>query len=204
MNYLLYHFQITENYTSPDKYAVESWTNSLEKLNLKADAVFFGNSITRGSNFHLSFPDKQIVNLGYSGDGIQGMIKRVSQVRSVHPKKVFVMAGINDMKYMSDERFEQKYSQLIDSLLTIVPDSGLFLQSILPVAEDFGLDNKEIAQRNSLIKKLAQRKRVQYIDLHSLYVKDGSLPKELTKDGIHLKPQSYDRWAKAIKPFIYE
>ena len=204
INYLLYHFQITENYTPQDRYCIASWTNTLEKLNLETDAVFFGNSITRGSSFQDYFPDKKIVNLGYSGDGIQGMIRRVAQVRAVNPKKVFVMAGVNDMKYMNDTRFETKYSQLVDSLLTIVTPNDLYLQSILPVNSAFEIDNQKILERNKIIEKLAKVKGVNYINLHSLYAVNGELPDELTKDGIHLRPAAYERWAEAIKRYIYD
>lgn len=40
-----------------------SWKTSLKNLEINSDIVFFGDSITRGSNFHKKFTNKKIVNL---------------------------------------------------------------------------------------------------------------------------------------------
>ena len=59
---------IADDKTSPDYWARVGWTNTIEKLHSNFDIAFFGNSITRGSDFQLEFTDKKIINLGYSGD----------------------------------------------------------------------------------------------------------------------------------------
>ena len=38
-----------------DYWSIQGWTNTLEKLHLDMDVVFFGNSITRGSCFEEYF-----------------------------------------------------------------------------------------------------------------------------------------------------
>jgi lysophospholipase L1-like esterase len=203
--HVLYKLQIIENkQKSGDYWAKEGWTNTLKKLNMNSDIVFFGNSITHDSSFNEYFTDKKIVNLGYPGDNIQGMLTRVEQVRCVHPKKVFMMAGINGITYLSEKRFKEGYTALVDSMLTIVTSDNLYIQSLLPVSEDFKIDNNLIIERNELIKDIAEVKHCTYLDLHTLYYKNGELPKNLTRDGIHLYPKSYDRWAEMIKPYIYE
>ncbi len=203
-NYILYRLQITENYQSSDFWVKEGWTNTLRKLNINSDIVFFGNSITHDSSFHEYFTDKKIVNLGYPGDNIQGMLTRIEQVRCVHPQKVFIMAGINGINSLSEEQFKTKYTALVDSMLTIVTSQNLYIQSLLPVSKDYEIDNNLIIKRNKLIKDIAKTKNCIYLDLHSLYYEDGELPKDLTRDGIHLNLPAYDRWAKMIKPYIYK
>lgn len=200
--HILYKLQIIENNEkSGDYWAKEGWTNTLKKLNINSDIVFFGNSITHDSSFNESFTDKKIVNLGYPGDNIQGMLTRVEQVRCVHPKKIFMMAGINGIKSL---RFKEQYTALVDSMLTIVTSDNLYIQSILPVSKEHGIDNNLIIERNELIKDITKVKHCEYIDLHSLYYKNGELPQNLTRDGIHLYPKSYERWAEMIKPYVYE
>jgi lysophospholipase L1-like esterase len=61
-----------------------------------------------------------------------------------------------------------------------------------------------IIERNELIKDIAQAKHCIYLDLHSLYYKNGELPKNLTRDGIHLYPKAYEQWAEMIEPYIYQ
>jgi lysophospholipase L1-like esterase len=61
----------------------------------------------------------------------------------------------------------------------------------------------KIQQANTVIKEFADKhQRCRYINLYSLYEKNGIMPAELTRDGIHLKPKSYERWAEAIRPYI--
>ncbi|MBO7119021.1 MAG: hypothetical protein J6W03_01720 [Bacteroidaceae bacterium] len=55
----------TDPAKSGDYYCIGGWTNTLEKLHLNVDVVFFGNSITRGSSFEKFFPNVSICNLGY-------------------------------------------------------------------------------------------------------------------------------------------
>ncbi len=202
-NYILYKLDLVEDYKREDHWAKIGWTNTLSKLNLESDAVFFGNSITRGSSFHEEFKDKKIVNLGYSGDDIQGMLTRVEQVRCVKPKKVFLMAGINGINSISEKRFRIKYTALVDSMLTVVSPNHLYVQSILPVNKKYKVDNKLIIKRNEIIKEIALSKNCTYLDIHSSYFKDGELPEQLTKDGIHLHPESYKAWGEIIKPYLY-
>lgn len=77
---------------------LRGWTNSLESLHDTVDVVFFGNSITHGGRFDQAFPDMKVCNLGYPSDDIEGMRKRIPQIVALHPRKVFIMGGINNLK----------------------------------------------------------------------------------------------------------
>ncbi len=191
----------------PDYWAVFSWTNTLQKLNYKADIVFFGNSITRGSNFHEYFPEKKIVNLGYSGDDLSGMLRRVNQISAVNPDIIFLMAGINGLKEMSDDNFKYSYTLLVDSIQRANPSAELFIQSILPinssVYERYG-NNSLIEHANEMINDIALEKGCQYIDLFTIYCIDGELPDFMTNDGIHLYKDAYGLWGQTIAPIILQ
>lgn len=191
-----------------DYWCIQGWTNTLEKLNIDVDVVFFGNSITRGSNFDKYFKDVSICNLGYPGDDTYGMTLRVKQIKAVNPEKVFVMAGINGLAHQSKEIFTIRYVALVDSIKETVPNAHIFIQSILPVntqmdmGKNFKGKEQRIQEYNEIVKSIAKEKECTYIDLYSLYAVDGILPKQLTKDGIHLKPEAYERWANAIRQYI--
>lgn len=196
---------------SPDFWALDGWTNTLKKMNYYADIVFFGNSITRGSNFNEYFPDKKICNLGYAGDNLSGMIQRVEmgQLQAVTPEKIFIMGGINGLEGQSTEQFEQVYRHLIESIHDSLPGSTLYLESILPTNHHFDngalyADNGKIAACNTIIKDIADSIGATYIDLFSIYEADGELKAEYTIDGVHIRTEHYDKWADAIAPFIYE
>ena len=191
-----------------DYWSIQGWTNTLEKLHLDMDVVFFGNSITRGSCFEEYFPNVKICNLGYPGDNTDGMLLRTNQIKVVNPEKVFVMAGINGLHIQTEKVFTEKYATMVDSIKQAVPTAKIYLQSILPVNPSMkagkSVSKEKIARCNELVQKIAEQKGCVYIDLYRLYAVDGIMPEELTRDGVHLYPKAYDRWAKEIKKYIEE
>lgn len=183
---------------------LQAWTNSLKQMNVKADIVFFGDSLTYYGNFSSLFPDKVVCNLGLRGDTIQGMIERIEQVRLLAPKKVFLMAGINDVAYYSDTEFGYLYEILIITLLNSISDGELIIQGLLPVNDiDFliSCNNNQIASCNAVISHIADRMNLKYLDLFSQYAVNGILPKTITKDGLHLNEEAYGKWYNLIKVY---
>ncbi|MCF0197302.1 MAG: hypothetical protein HUK03_08785 [Bacteroidaceae bacterium] len=192
---------------SPDYWARVGWTNTIEKLHTSFDIAFFGNSITRGSDFQLAFPDKKIINLGYSGDNLLGMLKRVPMIQKANPKKVFIMAGTNDLVHIGLDEYERRYTNLLSAIQDSIPDIQIYIQSVLPSNHEVGhyAPNKKVREANAIAKGLSKKFNCTYIDIYSSYVdKDDELPKEMTRDGVHLFPQCYDRWANKIKDYVYE
>ena len=165
--------------------------------------IIYGNSITAGSAFQDYFPDISICNLGYPGDNLDGLRFRAYTIASVKPEKVFLMGGINGSRQMPVDVFVEKYEQLILEIQKNVPSAQLYLQSILPVTPSTTYaSNEKIRKCNKLIDSLARAHQCQYIDLFSLYEKDGIMNEEYTRDGVHLKAEHYDKWAEAIRPYV--
>lgn len=188
-----------------DYWTVTSWTSMLWQLDYEADVCFFGNSITRGGNFKDYFEDKKVVNLGYTGDQLHRMLMRVEQIKVVNPKKVFVMAGINDLKYSSVEQFSEKYGRLVDSIRSACPNSEIYLQSVLPIRKERcrgRYTNENIVRFNEQIARIAEKRHLTYIDLHSLYFDGNELKKECSKDGLHLQKSAYCLWVAEIEKYI--
>ena len=189
----------------PDYWAVKGWENTLRSLGYKTDVVFFGNSITYFGDFSRVFPDKRVANLGYPGDNLDGMLRRVEAIKVLHPDKVFIMGGINDLKEMPLSTFTVKYTELVDSICRAVPDAQIYLQSILPVGDERQQthgDNAKIMEANRLIQKLTETRQCRYIDLFGLYAIGDVMPDSLTRDGLHLCPDAYVRWYEAVRPLV--
>ena len=190
-----------------DYWCIRGWTNTLNKLNYDADVVFIGSSQTCGGNFQDYFSNVKICNLGYPGDDPVGVMHRKEQIKAVHPEKIFVLTGINGLQHKSDVVFEQQYQRMVDSIKSVAPYAEIYLQSILPVNHSMckGRASREkIRKSNEAIAKIAVRSNCVYIDLYSLYEKDDEMPKELTRDGVHLFPEAYERWMEEIRPYIEE
>lgn len=180
---------------------LQAWTNSLRQLNVKADIVFFGDSLTYYADFSALFPDKVVCNLGLRGDTILGMINRMEQIAILEPRVIYLMAGINDVANCSKAEFSQLYDSLIRKILDFIPGVTLIVQSILPVNnKDFvvSCNNKLIGSYNNEIFNLANKYNLHYLDLFSEYGTHGILDSSNTTDGIHLKADSYNKWFKVI------
>lgn len=203
---ILVKFGLAEQKNKPN-WAVFSWNNTMEKLSYTADIVFFGDSLIRGSDFRERFKDKKIVNLGYSGDTLSGMIERIPMVKAVSPKQVFLLGGINGLTNMNIDRCADKYAQLLDCLSEALPETKIYVHSVLPLSKEKERSiclNESIVKFNQKIEKISRERQIPFIDLYSLYVLDGKMNPELTKDGIHLLPESYDIWGNAIDKYIIE
>ena len=191
--------------TASTNWTAFSWDSCLKKLNYKADIAFFGDSITRGGDFHEYFKDYKIINLGCTGDNLQAILNRVSMVESVAPKKVFLMGGINALTDFNIEKCTEKFDELIVTLKKAVPDAELYIESVLPISKQKETSicrNSSIIEFNKKLKELAEKHKIIYIDLHSLYYLNGEIDPKLTKEGVHLQPEAYSLWKDAIEKYI--
>ncbi len=186
----------------------KSWANCLRQLNIHRDIVFFGNSITRNGEFQHYFPHHSICNLGHGGDDLDGMLRRVGMIVSLSPEKIFLMAGINDLAdNIPLTLFETKYRNLVTAITDSLPESKLYIQSILPVSKEkqkiFG-SNQKIDSINTIIYSISEQFGLQFIDLYSLYIVDGELPRQYSDDGLHVNRDSYNIWKEYLDPYINE
>lgn len=197
-----------EDSKSSNYWTIVGWRNTIKKMYTEFDIAFFGNSITCGSDFQQFFPDKKIINLGYPGDNLVGMKKRISMLEASNPKKIFIMAGTNDLVHIDTETYKSNYIKLIDGIRNAVPNAQIYVQSVLPTNTDFPnkyAPNKKVIQANKMIENIADSLNFKYINLYDSYIdSEGELIKELTRDGVHLHPTAYDKWAKIIEKYVYE
>lgn len=183
---------------------LQAWTNSLKQMKAKADIVFFGDSLTYKGDFSEVFPDKVVCNLGLRGDTIQGLINRVDQVKLLNPRKVFLMTGINDVASLTLALFESQFDELLWILSEQLPSVEVIVQSLLPVNDTefkISCNNEQIINRNTIIYNIATSKGLPFLDLFSLYAKEGGLPIEETFDGIHLFPEAYEKWKRELMSY---
>ena len=192
----------------PEFPKIEGWANSLTKMDIKADAVFYGNSITFQSDFQDSFPQARICNLGCNFDDLDDLINRSFLTKSVNPDMIFILGGINKFYETKLDVFQQKYEVLVDTIMRQNPQAKIFLQSLLPVnpslryGKRYSHSAEQIKNANLIIKKISSSKGCTYIDLYSLYSENDTLPIKYTEDGLHLKPEAYTLWSEKISPYF--
>lgn len=194
-----------------DYWAIEGWNRTLEGLKYNNNTVvFFGNSITYYGHWEKAFgnQDVHVITMGYPGDDIAGMKLRVAPLRVIKPKKLFLMAGINGLKYISLDEFYSEYSSLVFLIRGQSPQTKIYLESILPVdkenmeAPDKHADNAKIIQANRMIKNIARKNNLKYIDVFHLFVTNGLVNKDMFRDGLHPKEAAYYPWYNILLPYI--
>lgn len=118
---------------------------------------------------------------------------------------IYIMLGINELGWIYSDIFIKEYENLIDKILKVKPNCEIIVQSIIPVTKtksegDSIYNNARIAEYNNLIKDMANRKKIKYIDLCPAFVdKNGNLPQEASTDGIHLNKEYCKKWLKCLK-----
>ena len=169
----------------------------------QADIVMLGDSITEYADWDERFPDIRIANRGIAGDTTSGMLRRVTSVLSVHPKKVFVLAGINDLlgEHRKVEFILGNYSKLLSALVDGGPEVTVI--ATLPCNSMLVKDCRpdQVTALNSGLAKLAVGK-IRFVDPTTALSDHGQLAERFTPDGIHLNNQGYGVVAGVLAPFM--
>ena len=91
-------------------------------------------------------------------------------------------------------------AQFVQQVKEQHPDSEIFLQSILPVTQEFDderddISNEKINQYNELVVQIAENEGVHYLDVASVFKDDqGCLPADSDGDGMHFGGKYYNLW----------
>ena len=189
---------------------LKGWANCLAKQHINMDAVFYGNSIIYESNFQFLFPDLKICNLGCNRDDLDDLLYRSFIIKNVHPRKIFVLGGINSIINNSLGNFDRKYNALVETIMKQNPTSQIYLQSLLPVNIEMDIGSRyvncqeKIKEANDIIRNISKNKGCIYVDLYSAYQVNDSLPKKYSRDGLHLYPEAYAIWSRVISSYLVE
>ena len=186
-------------------WTLESWNSSIRQLNYDSDIVFIGDSLTRGENFQEYYPEKKIVNLGLTGDSLAGISERAALISELSPEMIFVEGGVNSLSSNSVDDLAELYESMIVDIIADNPGDTVFIQSVLPISntkQEGGLTNDNIVELNNRLQEIAERNGVTYIDVYSLYVLNGEMNPEYTKDGIHLKDEYKYLWLEKLSDYI--
>lgn len=176
------------------------------------DIVMVGNSLTHGCEWHELLGMPNIKNRGINGDVIQGVRDRIDCVVLGHPKKIFLLAGINDVSHdLSADSIANALGNLIDYIREKTPTTQLFVESLLPINNSFqrykAIFGKEqvIRDINAKIEKMAGTKGFIWIDIYPEFAdEEGNLRKDLTNDGLHLLAPGYMIWKDILLPYVME
>ncbi|MDD4279645.1 hypothetical protein GX645_02130 [Candidatus Sumerlaeota bacterium] len=181
------------------------WKRLTELGPTSRTVVMLGDSITEG------FPEKDIdgytiVNEGINSDSIDhptlpiGIIRRLDLIKLAHPEHIFFLIGINDIcDNETPDDLEPQFIETYDALKTTFPNVKIHITPIFPVAKQYKHRNPVIDEMNVRIRRLAEERGFDIMDLTPL-LKDseGNMKEELTLDGVHVNNDTYKLWISAV------
>ncbi|MFY0256040.1 GDSL-type esterase/lipase family protein [Chitinophaga sp. 30R24] len=173
--------------------------------------VFLGNSITERGAWGELLPGIKVMNRGIGGDNTFGVLARLEGVVNAVPRRLFLLIGINDLsRGLPEEVILHNYDRIVGYIRQHSPKTKIYVQSVLPLYEPMTtaayLKNKKdsIIQLNVGIRKIAAKYNLTFINLHEVFADtNGDLKKDLTIDGIHLRPEGYVVWINYLKDKKY-
>lgn len=159
------------------------------------DVVFVGDSHTSNFPVNEMFGAK---NRGVASSRIKDILGRIHAIAGSKPSKLFLECGVNDLLdgRSVDEVFAD-YKRLITTIQNVTPSTALLVQSTCPVLKDIGVDSL-----NGCLKRYCDSMRIIFIDLDTVFKKDGKLDSSITWDGIHLNAEGYKRWYTVVKKYL--
>ena len=185
-----------------------------EKLPIdSADIVFLGNSITNFGEWGELFKNIHVKNRGISGDKTDGIYARLDAILTGKPRKIFLMIGVNDLEHgASTDSTVNGIIRIAERIAKESPNTILYIQSLLPVNDQFGKfpkhTNKGVAiiEINDRLKLFCKSHNLPYLDLYRSFKNkdDEKLNPKYTNDGLHLMGEGYMLWVQLINRAVNE
>ena len=174
--------------------------------------LFLGDSITNGWFWgdHMQLWDRHFAkygaaNFGIGGDRTEHVLWRIEngELDRLKPEVVVLLIGTNNIGYPADEIVDG-VSAVVRRVRVKLPESRLILMGIFPRGHEAGDPMRaKIRAVNRELAKLADDDRVHFLDIGDRFLAaDGSLPKDVMPDALHLSFKGYAMWAEAIAPLI--
>jgi lysophospholipase L1-like esterase len=194
----------------------------------EAQLVFLGDSITQGWEgngkdvWAKTWAPLKAANFGIGGDRTEHVIWRLQNGNfdGLKPKLVVLMIGTNNTGHQNRpakehggaiyistaEQTAEGVKMILDILGKKLPETKVLLLGIFPrgATKDDKMRQQNVAT-NNLISGFADGKRVHYMDIGNTFLQpDGTLPKEIMPDLLHLNAKGYEMWANAIEGKVKE
>jgi lysophospholipase L1-like esterase len=173
------------------------------------EIIFLGDSIIDDGEWGELFKDLKIKNRGIPGDRTDGVLKRIQEVVSSAPDKIFLMIGYNDLsRRVEIVDIVANYKKILQTIRSQSPRTKIYIQSVLPVkyaAYKGKVKNYKVRELNKELKQLSKTFNATYIDLFSEFCdSDAQLHDDFAgKDGLHLNGKAYHKWKSILEKDVY-
>ena len=188
---------------------IEQFEDWDRKNSFPSDAVLFvGSSSIELWPTRESFRDLPVINRGFGGSQVSEVNYFADRiVLPYKPKVIAFYAGDNDVaKGKSAKRVFEDYQKFVKIVHEKLPRTKIIFVAIKPSGSRWALW-PVMAEANKMIEDFSGRDaRLYYFDSATpVLAADGKPdPKLFLKDKLHLNPEGYRVWTRALKPIVSE
>lgn len=148
-------------------------------------------------------------NFGQGGDYTQHVLWRLQngELEGIAPKVMMLMiGGTNGSNGDAPEKIAAGIAAMIRTVREKSPGTKILLLPVLPRAEKSGSLRTRHTSVNPLLARLDDGgKTVRFLDIAGKFVDaDGTIPKEIMPDFVHLSDKGYQLWADAVEATLRE
>jgi lysophospholipase L1-like esterase len=191
----------------PDMVAFKK-IDSAQKPALHSILFVGSSSFTKWQDVHAYFPEYSIINRGFGGSSLVDVIRYAYDIiLPYQPKQVLIYCGENDLassETISPEEVLLRVKTLVNIIRTNLPDATIDYVSIKPSPVRASIQDR-VKIANKLIKAyFKKQKNAGFIDIYDAMLDPkGNMREELyLVDRLHMKPEGYAIWQKAIAPYL--
>jgi lysophospholipase L1-like esterase len=160
------------------------------------------------------YEPRKALNLGFSGDTTANVLWRLDhgEVQGLHPKAVVLLIGTNNTgwKEQTSEQTETGIEAVVADLQRLLPQANILLLGILPSDISASKTQRDSAVNDSLAARYRADPRVTWLDIGSIFYKNGSLDTSIFYDprlpwhprALHPDTIGQRRMAVAIEPVL--
>ena len=182
--------------------------DSLKKPTLHAILFIGSSSFTKWQDVNDYFPEYTIINRGFGGSTLLDVIRYAYDIiLPYQPKQVLIYCGENDLasqENISPKEVLLRVNTLFNIIRTNLPDATIDYVSIKPSPVRASIQDR-VKTANMEIKNFLKKQRnAGFIDIYDAMLdSNGNMREELyLSDRLHMKPEGYAIWKKAIAPFL--
>lgn len=178
----------------------------------KVDLVLIGDSITHGWEgkgkqvWAKYYAKRNAVNLGIGGDQTQHVLWRLENgnLAGISPKLAVLMIGTNNSHANTPQQIADGIKAIVATIRAKSPTTKVLVLAIFPRGADKQNANRLVNEKaNQIVAKLADNKAVFFQDIGKGFENpDGTLPREIMPDLLHLSEKGYTIWAESIEPMV--
>lgn len=180
--------------------------DSVEQVQPGSNLFVGSSSITNWKDVASYFPESYVINRGFGGSKFEDLLYFADRVIMPYkPAKIFIYEGDNDISAKVDiPLILERAKTLREKIARELPGVPVVFISVKPSVARWYLKDKFETFNKELKKYASKEKLTAFADVWTpMLDANGEVFKDVfLKDNLHMKPNGYQIWQKALEPYV--